>query len=106
MKMNTKSKWTSWKPLTGYNGQTDAFYRTNGKKTQVKFLTDKVRAECCCCCDDSFDLGFGIQLAYLRCLNKASIKQRIELEEKLNMVEHEIAQNKTTIKKMINSIDT
>lgn len=96
--------WTKWSPLVGFDGQSDAFYRSNGKKTQVKFLTDKVRGECCCCKDDDFNLSFGIQLAYLRCLNKARIKQRIELEEKLNMVEHEIAENETIIKKMVNSL--
>lgn len=95
---------TNWTPLTGFDGQTDAFYRTNRKKTQVKFLTDKVRAECCCCKDDGFNLSFGIQLAYLRCMNKAREKQRIELKEKLNMVEHDIAENKTIIKKMVNSL--
>ena len=64
----TKSKWTNWEPLVGFDGRTDAFYRNNGKKTQVKFLTSHVRAECCCCKDDDFNLSFGIQLAYLRCL--------------------------------------
>lgn len=101
--MEKVTKWTKWMPLTDLNGQTDAFYRSNGKKTQVRFLTSGVRAECCCCKDDEFDLSFGIQLAYLRCLTKARTKQRIELEGKLNMVEHEIAQNLTTIKKMVNS---
>lgn len=101
----TKSKWTNWEPIVGYNGQTDAFYRSNGKKTQVRFLTDKVRAECCCCRDDEFNLSFGIQLAYLRCLNKARAKQRAELEEAMKSIEHEIAENKTIIKKMVNSLD-
>jgi hypothetical protein len=97
--------WTDWEPLIGFDGQSDAFYRTNKKKVQVKFLTSKVRAECCCCKDDNFNLGFGVQLAYLRCMNKARAKQRIELEEKLNMVEHEIAENESIIKKMVNSLD-
>lgn len=105
MKMNVKSKWTNWEPLVGFNGQSDAFYRSNGKKTQVKFLTSKVRAECCCCSDDDFNLSFGIQLAYLRALNKARLKQKAELEEALNMVEHEIAENNTIIKKMVNSVN-
>lgn len=96
--------WTPWTPLVGFDGQTDAFYRTNRKKVQVKFLTDKVRAECCCTKGDNFNLSFGIQLAYLRCLNKARTRQRIELEEKRNAVEHEIAENETIIKKMVNSV--
>lgn len=97
--------WTPWQSLVGFDGQTDAMYRTNRKKTQVKFVTTKDRAECCCCKDDDFNLGFGIQLAYLRCLNKARAKQKVELEEKLNMVEHEIAENNTIIKKMVNSLE-
>ena len=96
--------WTNWTPLVGFDGQTDAMYRTNRKKTQVKFVTTKDRAECCCSKDDDFNLGFGIQLAYLRCLNKARTRQRLELEEKLNMVEHEIAENETIMKKMVNSL--
>lgn len=96
--------WTPWTPLVGFDGQNDVSYRTNKKKVQVRFLTDKVRAEACCCKDDDFNLSFGLHVAYLRCLNKAKTKQRAELEAKLNMVEHEIAENKTIIKKMVNSI--
>lgn len=96
--------WTPWTPLVGFDGQSDCFYRTNRKKVQVKFLTTKDRAECCCCKDDEFNLGFGIHLAYLRCLNKARENQKLELEAKLSMVEHEIAENKTIIKKMVNSL--
>lgn len=99
-----KSKWTNWEPLAGFDGQTDALYRTNFKKVQVKFLTTKDRSECCCNAEDEFNLTFGIQLAYLRCLNKARERQRVELEEALRFVEHEIAENKTIIKKMVNSL--
>lgn len=96
--------WTPWTPLVGFDGQSDASYRTNRKKTQVKFLTTKDRGESCCHRDDDFNLSFGIQLAYLCALNKAREKQRIELEEKLKMVNYEIAENKNIIKKMINSL--
>lgn len=97
--------WTNWTPLVGFDGQSDAMYRTNGKKTQVRFLTDKVRAECCCTKGDDFNLGFGIQLAYLRCLNKAREAQKTELEKKLKMVNYELAENEVIIKKMVNSLD-
>ena len=97
--------WSNWTPLVGFDGQSDAVYRTNKKKVQVKFLTDKVSGESCCCKDDDFNLSFGIQLAYLRCLNKAREKQKVELEEKLKMVEREITENKHIIKKMVNSLD-
>ena len=97
--------WTNWIPLVGFDGQSYAMYRTNRKKVQVKFLTTEDRAEACCCKDDDFNVGFGIQLAYLRCMNKARTRQRIELEEKLNIVEHEIAENYSIMKKMVNSLD-
>lgn len=96
--------WTKWTPLIGFDGQSDAFYRTNRKKTQVKFLTTKDRGESCCHRDDDFNLSFGIQLAYLCALNKAREKQKIELEEKLKMVNCEIAENENIIKKMVNSL--
>lgn len=96
--------WTKWQSLVGFDGQTDAMYRTNRKKTQVKFLTDKVRGESCCHRDDDFNLSFGIQLAYLNCLNKARTKQKEDLEEAIKSIEHEIAENSTIIKKMVNSV--
>lgn len=104
--------WTNWTQLASFNGQSDAFYRTNRKKTQVKFLTDKVRGESCCCKGDEFNLGFGIQMAYLRCLNKVREKQKFECmdklseyEKKLKFINHDIAENHTIMKKMISSLD-
>lgn len=96
--------WTPWQQIVGFDGQNDAMYRTNRKKTQVKFITDKVRGECCCTSSDDFNLAFGIQLAYLRALNKAREKQKADLEEAMKSIEHEIAENSTIIKKMVNSV--
>lgn len=96
--------WTNWTPLVGFDGQSDAFYRTNRKKVQVKFLTSKVRAEACRCNKDDFNLSFGIQLAYLRCLNKAREQQRTALNAELAFVERELAENEAIIKKMVNSL--
>lgn len=90
--------WTQWQPLVGFDGHNDASYRSNGKKVQVRFLTNKVRAEACCCKDDEFNLAFGLRIAYLRCLNKA-------LTENKNKAEREIAENEHILKKMINSLD-
>lgn len=97
--------WTPWIQFVGFDGQSDCFYKTNRKKVRVKFLTDNVIGESCCTKGDNFSLSFGIQLAYLRCLNKARAKQEAEFENKLNMIKHEIAENKTIIKKMVNSLD-
>lgn len=96
--------WTNWTPLTGFDGQTDAFYRTNRRKTQVKFITDKVRSEACCCKDDDFNLFFGVQLAYLRCLNKALLKKAAKYEKELEKIGSEISDNIKIEKKMINSL--
>ena len=96
--------WTNWTPLIGFDGQSDCLYRTNRKKVQVRFLTSNVRAEACCCKDDEFNLSFGLRVAYLRCLNKALSGQKAEYEGKLKVVDHEIAENETTLKKMINSL--
>ena len=97
--------WTQWTQITGFDGQTDVLYRTNRKRVQIKFITNKVRAECCCHKLDEFNLFFGIQMAYLRCRNKVLEKQRAEYEEKLNNIKCEITDNKDIIKKMIGSLE-
>ena len=104
--------WTKWTPIIDSNGQTDAYYRTNRKKTQVKFLTDKVRGEACCSKINDFDLSFGIKMAYARCLNKAREKQRFECmaklseyEKKLKFINHDIAENDMVMRRMIASLE-
>ena len=96
--------WTSWMPITGFDGQTDAFYRSNGKKVQVKFLTDNVRAEACCNRADEFNLFFGIRLAYRRCLDKALMNKENALNEEMNKINYEIIDNRKIMKRMINSL--
>ena len=82
--------WTKWTPIVGYDGQSDAIYRTNRKKIQVKFITDNVRAESCCRKGDDFNLSFGVQLAYLRCRDKALMKKATEHEEALKKIDIEL----------------
>ena len=97
--------WTRWTQFVGYDGQNDCFYRTNHKKVQVKFEKDMVRSEACCSKGDDFNLSFGIQLAYLRCLNKAMAKKSDELQEEMNRLNKEIYENLKIERKMINSLD-
>lgn len=97
--------WTPWTQFVGFDGQTDVLYRTNRKKVQVKFITDKVRAESCCHKEDEFNLFWGVQLAYLRCLNKALAKKKIEYENALTSVNASISENENIIKKMVNSLN-
>ena len=99
------SGWTKWTPLTGFNGQTDALYRTNRRRVQVKFLTANVKATAFCNRKDDFNLFFGVQMAYMRCLNKAWSKQKASLEEALKIVNQEMTDNKRSIEDMINSLD-
>ena len=100
--------WTDWMPLAGFDGQTDAYYRTNRRKTQVKFLTDNVRAESFLNVKDGdeFNLYFGIQLAYLRALNKAHSKKVAKCEEELKKINIEMVDNERIIQKMINSLNS
>ena len=97
--------WSQWTPLTGFDGQTDAYYRTNRRKVQVKFITDNVRAESARHRDDEFSLYFGIQLAYLRALNKAHSKKKAILEEELKKIDCEMIDNNKIMQKMINSLE-
>lgn len=103
--------WTNWTSITGFDGQTDAMYRTNKRKVQVKFLTDKVRAEAACHRLDDFNLYFGIQIAYLRCLNKAMLNRKAEYEESIasfeewiKEIDRDITDNNKIIEQMINSL--
>ena len=97
--------WTPWTSFTGYDGQNDVLYRTNRRKTQVKFARDNVRAESCCCADDEFNLGFGVQIAYLRCLNKVLSQKKKEAEDQLKRIKCDIAENNTMIGNMISSLE-
>lgn len=97
--------WTNWIPIVGFDGQTDAYYKTNRKRVVVKFLTDKVRGESSNHKDDEFNLHFGIHLAYLRALNKAQKKKAAKYEEELKKANLEIIENDRIIQKMINSLN-
>lgn len=97
--------WTAWTPLIGFNGQNDAFYRTNGRRVQVEFLTNKVRAESCCHREDTFNLSFGIKMAYLRAYNKVMKEHWIKHKEKMDEIHYEISENEAILKSMINSLE-
>lgn len=100
------SGWTNWQQFNGFDGQNDCLYKTNRKDVEVKFVTDKVRAKSYLHKDDEFNLTFGLNMAYLRCLNKTLEKKKIEYEEELKKINSEIADNKKTIQKMINSLES
>lgn len=118
-----KNKWTEWNRMLDPFGATIGFYRTNFKKVQVKIPNKEVKipkkelvyckAEACCNLnEDDFNIGFGVNLAYLRCLNKAledkmnDIQNEIiPLTKNINQIQDEIINNERTIKKMISLLD-
>lgn len=97
--------WTPWTPLAGVSGHTDAFYRTNRRRVQVRFLTEGVRSEACCNTVDDFNLFFGIQLAYIRCMNKALEKEKKKYEDELYRIKAWTKHNNKIVKKMLDSLE-
>lgn len=97
--------WTKWTMMTGFDGQRDIYYRSNGRKIQVKFLTDNIRAEASCHKDDDFNLYYGLNLAYLRCRNKAFAKKKDEYTNILKKIDIEMIDNNRSIENMLSSLN-
>lgn len=95
--------WTNWNRLVANNGDIVGFYRTNYKKVQVR-TNDNIRAEASKHKDDEFNLFFGLQLASIRCANKALRKMELEHENSLKEIRSIMAKNNNHIKKMLNSL--
>ena len=95
--------WTNWNRLVANNGDIVGFYRTNYKKVQVR-TNDNIRAEASKHKDDKFNLFFGLQLASVRCANKALRKMELEHENSLKEIRSTMAKNNNHIKKMLNSL--
>ena len=105
------SGWTQWEKLVDRTGNVVAHYRTNGKKVQVR-TPDGYRAETTCHNADDFNLFFGIQLAYNRCIEKclndeenSLMEAMADIERELNTIRSMRSETKHTIKMMINSLE-
>ena len=103
--------WTPWEKLVDRTGNVIAHYRTNGKKVQVR-TPDGYRAETTCHNADDFNLFFGIQLAYNRCIMKSLNDEENELmdaivgfEDELKIIRSAQSETKHTIKMMVNSLE-
>lgn len=88
-----KTKWSKWETcLIGNNDvTTNTFYRTNGKKTQVKSI-DGVVGESCCHNEDEFDLHLGIGIAFHRMCIKIIDMNRKTLIERKCEIERDISE--------------
>ena len=108
--VNEIKGWTPWTELVVMTGQNIGWYRTNGKKVQVK-THNGVRAEAICNKDDQFSLYIGVNIAVARC-NKKVINQTIgeinkhikELNERLASMECASKQIDNDIKSLVKQV--
>lgn len=105
--------WTNWTHMIGFDGHNDIIYRTNRKKVQMRFLTDKVSGESCCHKEDDFNLSLGLRIAYMRCVKKSLAKRKAEHEKQLKEISNKlVAINRDIIdvenvtKDLINSLES
>lgn len=94
------NEWTPWSKLLSGNDIV-AFYRAKGNKVQVR-LADGTHSEANCNKCDEFNLFFGIQLAYERCLSKVWKRIEKEHEYALKELRANISESHHRIKMMIN----
>ena len=97
------NSWTDWCRFNGEDGSL-YFYRTNGKKVQVKSI-DKLRTESRCHKDDKFSLSVGLQLAYERMLIKKNIIVKQAYEKLVKQSNEAIEISKNNINQIIISLD-
>lgn len=97
------NSWTDW---CRFNGEDDSlyFYRTNGKKVQVKSI-DKLRTESSCHKDDKFSLSLGLQLAYERMVIAKSTIIKQAYEKLVKQSNEVIKISKNNINQIIRSLD-
>jgi hypothetical protein len=97
--------WTEWHELVDPNENIIAVYRTNYRKVQVRLFNgvNKFRGEAFCNRGDNFNLFFGIQLAYARCMSKFYKDEIEETEAYLKEIKSTMTDNKNSIKRMINN---
>ena len=94
-------EWTHWTRLIIGADDVVAFYRAKGRKVQVR-LPDGTHSESNCNKCDEFNLFFGIQLAYERCMNKIYKKMEKDYESALKKIRADMSETHHRIKMMIN----
>ena len=97
-------KWTKWNGLRNASDDTIAFYRTNGKKIQVRNV-EGVIAEASCNKNDEFNFYFGLALACHRCRIKTMKKMIKTYEDAIKHINSDMLDTQHLVKKMINSLE-
>ena len=98
-------KWTPWTRLLNCREEVIGFYRTNGKKVQVRTLHDNYRGEATCNKTDTFNVWFGINLAWERMHSKIIADYKKNVEKAMKHIKEEEHNNKNKIKRLINSLE-
>lgn len=93
--------WKPWTTMVDASGNTVGFYRTNGKKVQVRTYNCRAEASCNLKTNDKFDLFFGVQLAYLRCQNKFMTQMRQNYLSAAKQMEGNIRENNHNISQLM-----
>lgn len=96
------SKWTDWTTFVT-EGEVVGFYRTNGRKVEVKWNGYKSAAYCSKL--DEFNLYFGLTLAYKRTIVKFLKDQKKQYKKMLHVIDGELLDYENTIKIMINGLE-
>lgn len=104
-KEEVENKWTDWNRMIDPFGNTVGLYRTNYKKVQVRTPNGYKAEASCNTKSDEFNLGFGINLAFIRCHQKFLNDSLDNYESAINDIRTEIANNKVTIKNMLHSLE-
>ena len=104
-KQEDVKKWTKWCGLRDIKeDDCIAYYRTNGKKVQVRNI-DGTQAEASCNKNDEFNLSFGINIAWARCKIKMMKDLKEDYEKSLKQINSNIIDTQHLIKRMINSLE-
>lgn len=97
-------EWTSWSNIADMLGKRVGQFRTNGRKVQYRSW-DGIKAEACCHKLDTFDVGFGLRLAYLRADAKRVMKAMDELDTQMSSYCSELLSINQEQKAMIAKLD-
>ena len=101
----TGNKWTSWTNILDETGNIIGFYRTNGKKVQVRSFESNFRGEASCNKTDTFDAWFGLRLAWERMQSKIIANHKKQCETAIKDTVTAEHNNKNNIKRLLNSLE-
>lgn len=100
---SVKNIWTKWNHIIDCDDSIIGIYRTNFKKVEVRVNDSKgnlITGRAFCCKDDTFNLTFGIRLAYMRAIRKAYISNKEDLLHRVTLIKLNIHNIDQQINKM------